>query len=312
MTSAPRVAVGLPVYNGERYLREALDSVLGQTWWDFELIVSDNGSADATPDICSDYAARDERVRYVRHEQNRGAAWNFNHVVRLARSPYFKWLNHDDRWDPVMLERSVEALDDAPDDVVLCYPGTLFIDEAGRVTERYDDRLDLRCPEPADRLEALLRNLRRCNALFGLVRTERLRRTRLLGGYIDADRVLLAELSMLGQLREMDEPLFLRRMHARGSTFANVTRAQIAAWWDPGSGARLHFPNWRLLAEHLRAIRHLPLASAQRRRCYARVVRAWPGVYGSLMVGDLKAAVHRLTVAPARARLAGAGREATA
>ena len=92
----PRVSIGLPVYNGENYMAAAIDSLLAQTFTDFELIISDNASTDATEQICRDYAHRDGRIRYYREEVNRGAAWNFTHTFELARGEYFKWHAHDD------------------------------------------------------------------------------------------------------------------------------------------------------------------------------------------------------------------------
>ena len=83
----PRVSIGLPVYNGEVYLSGALDTLLGQTFTDLELIISDNASTDRTPEICRSYAARDHRVRYIRHEVNRGVPWNHNFALGQASSP---------------------------------------------------------------------------------------------------------------------------------------------------------------------------------------------------------------------------------
>lgn len=295
MSHSPTVSIGLPVNNGEQFIDEAIKSVLRQSYTDFELVISDNASTDGTQEICSEYADRDDRIRYVRSVRNRGAAWNFNRVFELSRAPYFKWLNHDDYWDSVMLERSVGVLETAPSDVVLCYPKTVFIDEYGSVTEYYEDNLDLRCAYPAQRLGSLIRNLRRCNALFGLMRARDLERTRLLGAYIDADRTLLAELSMIGQFWELDERLFMRRMHPQGSTFANTTRQESMGWWNPAKKRQqVHLPNWRLLMEHVRGIQHVPLRSADRRRCYISLCRHWVTMYSGRMVGDLKAATYRL------------------
>ena len=84
MNYKPNVSIGLPVHNGERYLDETIKLILGQTYPDLELIISDNGSTDATSKICQRFADRDERVRYFRSAENRGAAWNFN---RTASSP---------------------------------------------------------------------------------------------------------------------------------------------------------------------------------------------------------------------------------
>lgn len=296
MSHSPSVSIGLPVYNGEQFIDEAIESVLRQSYTDFELVISDNASTDSTQEICSKYADRDDRIRYVRNGTNRGAAWNFNRVFKISRAQYFKWLNHDDYWDSAMLEHSVSVLETAPSDVVLCYPKTAFIDEHGSVTEHYEDKLDLRCIDPAQRLGRLIRNLRRCNALFGLIRARDLERTRLLGAYIDADRTLLAELSMLGQFWELNERLFMRRMHPQGSTFANTTRQESMNWWNPAKKRQqVHLPNWRLLMEHVRAIHHVPLGGAERRRCYISLCRQWPTVYSGRMLGDLKAATYRLT-----------------
>lgn len=295
MSPYPTVSIGLPVYNGEQFIDEAIKSVLRQSYTDFELVISDNASTDRTQEICSEYADQDDRIRYVGNVSNRGAAWNFNRVFELSRGPYFKWINHDDCWDPVMLERSVSILETAPSGVVLCYPKTVFMDECGSITEYYEDKLDLRYADPAQRLGSLIRNLRRCNSLFGLMRARDLERTRLLGAYIDADRTLLAELSMLGQFWELDEHLFMRRMHPKGSTFANTTRQESMSWWNPAKKQnQLHLPNWRLLMEHVRGIQHVPLRSGDRRRCYVSLGRHWPTMYSRRMVGDLKAVTYRM------------------
>ena len=127
----PRVSVGLPVYNGERYLRLAIDSILAQTFEDFELIISDNASTDHTEEICREYAARDPRVIYIRQPRNRGGAWNFNHVVELARGEYLKWAAHDDVLAPTFLKECVAALDRLPG-TVLASPRTVKIDESGK------------------------------------------------------------------------------------------------------------------------------------------------------------------------------------
>ncbi|MEO1346882.1 MAG: glycosyltransferase family A protein, partial [Pseudomonadota bacterium] len=108
---SPRVTIGVPVYNGDAYLAEALDSILNQTFTDFEVIISDNASTDGTEQICRDYAARDDRVRYIRQEKNLGAAPNFNLLVPIARGEYFKWAASDDLIAPEFLNYCVEALE---------------------------------------------------------------------------------------------------------------------------------------------------------------------------------------------------------
>src|SRR5260370_28648948 len=124
----------MPLYNSERYLAEALDSLLAQDHRDFELIMSDNGPSDAPESICRDYAAHDTRIRYHRTEDNLGAVWNFNRVFELAKGDYFMWAAHDDVRAPGCVSRSLAALEARPD-AVLCCTGVSFIDEAGREIE---------------------------------------------------------------------------------------------------------------------------------------------------------------------------------
>src|SRR3546814_4612052 len=109
----------MPVYNGERYVASAIESLLAQDFEDFELIISDNGSTDRTEEICREFASRDPRIRYVREEENQGASWNFNRVFELARGEYFRWACHDDACEPTHLSRCVELLDESPPSVAL-------------------------------------------------------------------------------------------------------------------------------------------------------------------------------------------------
>lgn len=109
---APKVSIGMPVYNGERFIREALDSLLGQTFTDFELIVSDNASTDGTEVICREYAARDMRIRYVRHAANLGSIANFKFVLDEATGEYFMWAAADDKWMPAFISECAGLLDD--------------------------------------------------------------------------------------------------------------------------------------------------------------------------------------------------------
>lgn len=111
----PKVSIGLPVYNGANYLREALDSLLGQTFRDFELIISDNASTDATREIILEYQQRDSRIRYVQQESNIGASKNFLSVLAMAETELFMWASHDDIWAPNWLEVLISNL--TPDDV---------------------------------------------------------------------------------------------------------------------------------------------------------------------------------------------------
>src|SRR5262245_12741967 len=134
----PRVTIGMPVYNGQAYLAHAIESVLGQSFSDLELIISDNGSTDETRAIAEEYAARDDRVRYLRSDTNRGAAWNYRRAFDVARGEYFRWAPADDWFAPDSVAVCVAALD-ANSDAVLCYPKTSLVDANGTLLRVYDD-----------------------------------------------------------------------------------------------------------------------------------------------------------------------------
>src|SRR5216683_2033766 len=125
-----KITIGLPVFNGADYLPEAIDSILSQSFGDFELFISDNASDDGTEEICQQYARRDRRVRYLRQTRNVGAAANHNLLVAQGENPYFKWAAHDDVLAPRFLEVAVRVLDDHPE-IVLASPASALIDEAG-------------------------------------------------------------------------------------------------------------------------------------------------------------------------------------
>jgi len=211
------VSVCVPVYNGERVLGHALDSILAQTYRDYELIISDNASTDSTAEICGGYAARDPRIRYFRNETNIGANPNFNRLVRLARRPYFKLANADDVCHPDLLARCISVLDRQPE-VVLCYARTRLIDAQGNSLGDYQDDLDLRWPSAAARFRAVMDRIGLVNVLQGVIRTDVLKATSLLGSYPGADILLVGELALRGEFYEVPERLFLRRMHATAAS----------------------------------------------------------------------------------------------
>lgn len=236
--SPPRVSIGLPVYNGADYLREALDSLLAQTFTDLEVIICDNASTDETEVICKEYASRDERVRYERQPTNLGAAANYNRCFALARGDYFKWQAHDDVCRPRFVERCVEVLD-GPDaaDVAVVHPRAVLIDADGEVIRDDDDDLALPESRPAARFAHVIHQVRAANAVFGLFRREVLAATPLIGVYPASDWMLLAEVALHGRIEIVDEVLFERRIHDGASLRAIMLqgggkRAGIA-WFGP-------------------------------------------------------------------------------
>jgi glycosyltransferase involved in cell wall biosynthesis len=132
MTALPLVSIGMPVYNGASLVREAVESLLAQTYAHFELIISDNASTDSTPAICRELAARDSRIRYVRNEMNTGAVANFHRVVHLARGDFFMWAAHDDRWAPEFITTNLDVLVKDPR-VIASISQMAFVDDSSLV-----------------------------------------------------------------------------------------------------------------------------------------------------------------------------------
>jgi glycosyltransferase involved in cell wall biosynthesis len=267
------VTLALPVFNGERHLPETLASLLAQDFDDFELLISDNGSTDRTPEIVRSYAAADTRIVFERHNVNRGAVWNYNHMVARARGRYLKWCGHDDLCAPSYLSRCVAELDSS--DAVLAYPRTVLIDDAGDLRRHYDDGLDLRQREAHVRVRECLRHLGLANAVFGVVRLDVLRRTPLFGAYNDSDLVLVLDLVLAGPIHEVDDPLFFRRMHAGQAYQANTTPLEVRRWFDPANRSRFVLPRARRFVEAGKAISRAPLPRVERARCVLELVRVW-------------------------------------
>jgi glycosyltransferase involved in cell wall biosynthesis len=285
----PRVSIGLPVYNGERYIVEALDSIVSQTFTDFELVISDNASTDATVEICEEYSSRDDRIVLHRNETNRGAAWNYNRVFALSRSEYFKWASHDDRCVPTFIERCVAALDANPD-VVVSYPRTTVIDAAGEVIEMDEDDLPLDSPDVVRRFAGCLNPMKLChNVIFGLMRRSVLLKTNLIGTYLASDRRLVAELSLHGPFEEIPDRLFFRRKHK-----ANIGVAlKDLQFYRPGMRRRFVMPEWRLLGEFLKLARGAPFGTREKMRLTAVVLR-WAAENREEFSWQLKAMVKGL------------------
>jgi glycosyltransferase involved in cell wall biosynthesis len=273
----PKVSIGLPVYNGEKYLRLALDSILQQDYTDFELIISDNASTDATQNICREYAAKDSRIRYYRNETNTGATANFNCLVKLARGKFFKWAAHDDVHLPEFLRRCVEVIEQAPATVALVTPKAEIIDEHGKIVNILVESLDTRSPRPHQRVGDVLRRVFWAPAQFGLFRADALRKTRLMQPFAATDYVLLVEVALMSEIWELPETLFQRRIHPDISTTANKKSRDLLVWLDPSQRRIRNFvpPTLRLGLEFFRTIMRAKLSLRERFLCYWTVFMVW-------------------------------------
>jgi glycosyltransferase involved in cell wall biosynthesis len=274
----PRVSIGLPVYNGERYLRQAVESLLAQTFTDFELILLDNASTDGTQSICRDLAAGDPRVVYLREPVNTGGIRNHNKTVELARGEYFKWAAHDDNYAPTFVERCVQHLDAAPN-TVLAFSRAAFIDENGAPLHEYHHPLDLARPDPGERFLAYVFANHVMVEDYGLMRTGVLRSTPLFGTFVWSDMVLFAELAFHGPFIEIPEVLFFRRDHPQRAMRANKDARSLGAWSAPRGAGGSTCPTWRVLRANLETLRRLRMPMAMRLRLAVGVLRRayWTG-----------------------------------
>ncbi len=270
----PLVSIGLPVYNEARFLRATMDSLLAQSFQDFEMIISDNASEDATGEICRSYVSRDARIRYFRNEINRGPVENFNGVIERVRGKYFMLASGHDLWLPRFISRCVETLEADPS-IVLCFPRLQYIDEEGRAFETGDTYLDTRGHSLVRRFNLALLQLGSGFMIYGLMRTEALRATRLCRRVWGPDRLLLIELAILGSFASVPETLFcardnwgIRRMPRKERWRKHFQRLYPLdkprlVWW---------FPEVHSTYEQLLAVRHARLRSSQRLSLTASVV----------------------------------------
>lgn len=278
LEAKPTVSIGLPVYNGDNFLVEAIESVLAQTFQDYELILSDNASTDRTAEICRHYASQDRRVRYYRSPVHRSPTWNYNRVFSLAKGSYFKWAAHDDVFEPTFIEKTLAQLIQNPA-AVLSFSGVDVIDEESKITVPYDVVLATSSYSPSCRFQEMISLKHRCYDIFGLIKTDVLAQTPLIEAYAGSDRTLLARLSLLGSFETVPEPLFKARKHAKQSIamlrnprHKHLRLHDYAAWFDPTNKGKIIFPNWRIFREYLRAVQAVSLNKKDRLMCYFVVV----------------------------------------
>lgn len=292
-TQAPLVSVGIPVYNGERYLAQAIESVLNQHYDRLEVIISDNASTDNTPDICQYYARQDRRIRYTRNERNMGAAFNYNRLVDLARAPYFKWMAHDDVCAPTLIGSCLNVLEREPA-VALCYAPTTFIDEGGSPIRTIRDGFHFRDHRPSERFRRFLPLARGwMNPVFGVYRTDVLRQTQRIGSYPSSDMILIADITLRGEVHELSESLFFRREHQRMSVRANPSMLERQRWFDPAYRGRAPMVHWRWVAEFLRIIHRAPVALSEKAQCVLALTR-WLKWTRRELVGEMIVAARHV------------------
>ena len=289
-----KVSIGMPVYNGEEFLRFAIDSILAQTCGDFELVISDNASTDATESICRDYAAKDARIKYQRNAVNIGASENYNIVFRRSTAPYFKWASSNDYCAPEFLARCLAVLD-ASADVALVYPRTRLFRETIADGQDYEDGVDIRDENAAVRFERMIAQLQLNNIMNGVMRSGPLKRTPLIKPFFASDCVLMAELALYGKIIEYPEFLFYRRMDEKTATKLKSAE-EVLRHYDPQLKNPMLFQEWKVMREYFAAVTRSELPLRQKITAYSRLIRRvrWRrNALGADVLQAIRRSVHR-------------------
>jgi glycosyltransferase involved in cell wall biosynthesis len=226
----------MPVYNGERFIQQALDSLLAQDYKHFELIISDNASADRTADICRSYAEEDPRVRYYRREENSGPEANFNRVLEWAEGEYFMWAACDDLWEPSYIRTLLEYLITTPG-AVLAFSAFDNIDECGHQVRTYPHLFELPSGDLFTRLQNYMAQeeyLGKANLIYGLMLRSAIQEAagfKVWGKSLwGVDMLVVFKLLTLGNMVLSPELLFHKRLlSSRVGLLREQVRASLAS-----------------------------------------------------------------------------------
>lgn len=266
----PRVSFGLAVRNGEQFIRRAIDSLLSQTFEDFDVVVSDNASTDGTSSICQEYANRDGRIRYFRNVEDLGQIVNVNRVFQLSRGEYFRWIGTDDWLEPGYAARCVEVLDSHSEAIAVTTYFTIT-DSGGNQVYRPFDGPFVEAATPHERFARMLWFFHAGDALwdplYAMIRRETLERTALIRMIANADWLLAAELSLLGRFRNVPECLAHRNKNYE--IFDN--RAELLRRYHPTRFAEIESSTLRLVRILIPIVREARLTTPQNLHCFRAI-----------------------------------------
>lgn len=283
-TLSPRLSIGLPVFNGDDFLEEAIVSILSQTYSDFELIISDNASTDGTEDLCRAYAVRDSRIKYFRNPKNIGATQNWYRVFELSSGEYFASAAHDDLYAPDYMEKCIAVLDQDPS-IAVCYSKTRIIDEKScpldddRISKMLQAKIDTVSSSPSTRLYNVIAVDYLCIQLYGVMRAQALRDTKVFVGYYGCDRNTLAELALLGKLYEIPEHLFFHRIYpdALGAAVYSGRSIQELFFLDPGTDWNERFAALKVFGNYFGSVTQASIPTAEKISSYVQLLRILSG-----------------------------------
>jgi len=291
MSERPKVTIGVPAYNGERHIGQAIESLLNQDFPDFELILSDNGSNDGTGKICLDYQQKDKRIKYYRYERNVGLIRNFNRVFEMSSGQYFMWASCDDTWEKDYISSCMEVLEGDPS-VVLCYSATNLVNDDGSLIRQYDDKFLVDHDSGSQRYLNLIWGLDLCNCLHGLIRSSALSCTRLMQDNVGAsDCVLLAELALKGKFIQLQKPMFNRKRLQRIETLEQ-RHARLESMCSPhilNKGISLPFCN--MIKAHVDVIKHSSLDMSEKNDLIPETYRCMMARYKQQIQFEVQRAV---------------------
>lgn len=269
--STTKVSIGIPVHNGEKWIKDTLNSILSQTHTNIEVIISDNASTDNTEAVCRGFSERDARVRYYRNEKNIGVANNFNAVFYHSTGDYFKWSSVSDIIKPDFIEMCLDkfAIDSS---LVLVCPGTVLFNEKDGTEEKYDDKLDVSSDSPVERFVHYLENVKLNNIMNGLIKTEALKKTGVFKNFLGADVNMIAELSLYGKLIFLPEYLFFRRMEEETATVYKPVE-EVLEYYNPSKKNLMLFQYWVMDLYYFKIINNSLLISAEKRTLYRYILK---------------------------------------
>lgn len=267
----PKVSIGLPVFNSEKYLSKTIKSILNQSYGNIELIISDNASTDSTPMICADFKKKDNRVKYYRNHRNFGVVENQNKVASLATSKYFKWTSSSDFIGHEFIQNCVKVLE-ADHEVILCSTSTIFIDENDNIIRKVKEDYNLTDDEPYERYLKLFNASRLNNMYNGVLRNEILKKVHPEKKYLGADNVLMFELVLYGKFIQLPDHLFYRRMTTGTSGFS-LSEEDLVNFLDPLLQKPLLFQKIKFLLGELNAFSSVNVDSKTKKRLFVHLLR---------------------------------------
>lgn len=292
----PVVSVGLPVYNGGKFLAQAIESILSQDFSDFELILSDNASMDDTRDICEKYQRQDRRIRYFRFGENLRAPKNFLNALGLSSAPFFMWASHDDLHERSFIRRCLETIQDDPS-IALVYPQTKLFNSDSQFMGVAKDYVKADQDDPVERFCHLIWEIGLCNMFYGLFRSDTIKRTDSWNKTLFTDNLLLAEIALAGKIVQIPEPLFIRRF-TRNYDYKSPDERNSQLMGETGLELfkqGISLPHCRFTYANLDLIYNSNLETAQKNVLLQEVLKCFKKRFGSHMKYEIERAVSLIS-----------------